>query len=108
MTIHLTDSAAQRVNSMLEKRGHGIGLRLGIRKSGCSGYAYVVDYADEVNDNDTVFDSGGVKVVVDSNSLSMLDGMTLDFVKSNMLNEGFEFHNPNVRESCGCGESVSF
>lgn len=108
MSIELTETAAERVRTMLEKRGHGVGLRLGTRKSGCSGYAYQVDYADEIGDNDTVFESNGVKVVVANDSLQFLDGMQLDYVKNNALNEGFEFNNPNVKDECGCGESVSF
>lgn len=107
MAIQLTESAAQRVQAMLDKRGHGLGLRLGTRKSGCSGFAYVVDYADEIKDDDLVFDSHGVKVVVDEKSLPALEGMEVDYVRSNLLNEGFEFRNPNVKESCGCGESFS-
>lgn len=107
MSIQLTEAAAERVRTMLEKRGEGIGLRLGTRKSGCSGFAYVVDYADAVGDDDQVFESHGVKVVIDSKSMPMLDGMELDYVRQNALNEGFEFNNPNVKDSCGCGESFS-
>ncbi|MAT66080.1 MAG: iron-sulfur cluster assembly protein IscA [Gammaproteobacteria bacterium] len=107
MSIQLTEAAAERVRTMLEKRGEGIGLRLGTRKSGCSGFAYVVDYADEIGDDDQVFECHGVKVVVDSKSMPMLDGMELDYVRQNALNEGFEFNNPNVKDSCGCGESFS-
>lgn len=107
MDIQLTAAAAQRVQTMLGKRGHGLGLRLGTRKSGCSGFAYVVDYADEVGADDVVFECHGVKVVVDNASLPILDGMQIDYVRSNLLNEGFEFRNPNVKDSCGCGESFS-
>lgn len=107
MAVQLTQAAAQRVQSMLDRRGRGLGLRLGTRKSGCSGFAYVVDYADSIEDRDQVFESHGVKVVVDAASLAALDGMEVDYVRSNLLNEGFEFRNPNVRESCGCGESFS-
>ena len=107
MSIQLTEAAAERVRTMLEKRGEGIGLRLGTRKSGCSGFAYVVDYADEVTDDDQIFECHGVKVIVDSKSMPMLDGMELDYVRQNALNEGFEFNNPNVKDSCGCGESFS-
>jgi len=107
MAIQLTESAARHVEKMLAKRGKGIGLRLGTRKSGCSGYAYMVDYADEVGAEDEVFESGGVTVVVDRKSLPMLEGMEIDFVKNNLVNEGFEFRNPNVKDSCGCGESFS-
>ncbi len=107
MAIQLTENAAQHIQRMLEKRGSGIGLRLGTKKSGCSGFAYLVDYADEVSEQDVVFEDHGVKVVVDRASLPRLDGMELDYVKSNILNEGFEFRNPNVKDSCGCGESFS-
>ena len=105
MAVTLTDAAATHVAKMIEKRGHGIGLRIGTRKSGCSGWAYVVDYADDVADEDKVFESHGVKVVVDPESLGRIDGMEVDFVKSSLLNEGFEFRNPNVKNECGCGES---
>ncbi len=107
MAVTLTDAAASHVSSMLAKRGHGIGLRIGTKKSGCTGYAYVVDYADALDDNDQVFTSHGVKVVVDDTSLARIDGMEVDFVKSSLLNEGFEFRNPNVKDECGCGESFS-
>ncbi len=107
MSIRLTESAARHVEKMLQRRGGGLGLRLGTRKSGCSGYAYLVDYADAVGENDEVFESHGVKVVVDRDSLPMLEGMEIDYVRTNLLNEGFEFRNPNVKDSCGCGESFS-
>lgn len=107
MAVQLTEAAARRVRNMLEKRGHGIGLRLGTRKSGCSGFAYVVDYADAIAADDRVYESHGVKVVVAAASLPMLEGMEVDYVRNNLLNEGFEFRNPNVKESCGCGESFS-
>jgi len=107
MSVTLTDAAAVHVNAMLEKRGQGVGLRIGTKKSGCTGYAYVVDYADEVADDDQVFESHGVKVVVNAESLERIDGMEVDFVKSSLLNEGFEFRNPNVKDACGCGESFS-
>lgn len=107
MAVQLTEKAAQRVQTMLAKRGQGIGLRLGTRKSGCSGFAYVVDYADTVADTDSVFVCHGVNVVVDQDSLTQLEGLMVDYVRTNALNEGFEFNNPNVKESCGCGESFS-
>lgn len=107
MPIQLTESAANRVRTMLDKRGRGLGLRLGTRKSGCSGFAYVVDYADEIRADDAVFESHGVKVVVDTASLSALEGMEVDYVRNNALNEGFEFRNPNVKDTCGCGESFN-
>lgn len=107
MAISLTTSAAERVRSYLGRRGHGVGLRLGVRKTGCSGFAYVVDYADEVLDGDIVFDdANGVKVVVDASALDLLDGTEVDFVRDG-LNEAFRFRNPNVSGECGCGESFS-
>lgn len=106
MAITLTDSAARRVRSYLEKRGGGLGLRLGIRKTGCSGFAYEVDYADEAGSEDIVFEQHGVKVVVSRENLSFLDGTEVDFV-SQGLNESFKFHNPNVKDECGCGESFT-
>lgn len=107
MAIELTENAARHVQSMLAKRGSGMGLRVGTRKSGCTGFAYVVDYADEVADDDLMFESHGVKVVISSASLPHLEGMEIDFVRTNLLNEGFEFRNPNVKDMCGCGESFS-
>ena len=107
MSIELTDNAARHVTKMLAQHESGIGLRLATRKSGCSGYAYVVDYAEGIADGDHVFETHGVKVVVDHDSLPMLDGMTIDYVKENALNEGFEFINPNIKDSCGCGESFN-
>ena len=107
MSISLTTSAAERVRSYLQRRGHGVGLRLGVRKTGCSGFAYVVDYADEIRDGDVVFDDAqGVKVVVDAEALGLLDGTEVDFVRDG-LNEAFRFRNPNVSGECGCGESFS-
>jgi iron-sulfur cluster assembly protein len=107
MAVTLTESAARHVAGMLEKRGHGVGLRVGTKKSGCTGFAYDVDYADALGDRDQVFESHGVKVVVDSDSLGRIDGMEIDFVRSSLLNQGFEFRNPNVKDMCGCGESFS-
>lgn len=106
MAISLTDSAAQRVRSHLQARGHGEGLRLGVRKTGCSGFAYVIDYADEVRTEDLIFEDQGVKVFVDPESLPLIDGTQVDFVKQG-LNEAFKFHNPNVTGECGCGESFT-
>jgi len=106
MTISLTESAAERVQGHLERRGHGVGLRLGIKKTGCSGYAYVIDYADSIDPDDVVFDALGVKVVVDSESIKLIDGTQVDFVKEG-INEAFKFRNPNVKGECGCGESFS-
>jgi iron-sulfur cluster assembly protein len=107
MAIQLTEAAASHVREQLDKHGKGQGLRVGTRKSGCTGYAYTVDYADEIGDDDHVFDSHGVRVVTDSESLLLIDGMTIDFVKTNALNQGFEFINPNVKDMCGCGESFN-
>jgi len=106
MAITLTDAAAERVKGFLESRGSGIGLRLGVRTSGCSGMAYVLEFIDELDDTDQVFDCNGVKVIVDPKSMVYLDGTELDF-KRDGLNEGFEFNNPNVKDSCGCGESFT-
>jgi iron-sulfur cluster assembly protein len=108
MAIQLTESARQHVSKMLGQHEGSIGLRLGTRRSGCSGYAYVVDYASAVEADDTVFESGGIKLLVDSASLPHLDGMTINYVKNGLLNEGLEFINPNARSSCGCGESIAF
>ena len=107
MNIQLTENAAQHIRKMLATQDDAIGLRLGTKKSGCTGFAYVVDYADGVNEHDRVFESRGVKLVVDEDSLPLLDGLELDFTSNNLLNQGFEFHNPNVKDTCGCGESFN-
>lgn len=107
MSIQLTQSAAEHVQNMISKRGRGIGLRLATKLSGCSGFSYVVDYADEAEEGDLVFESFGVKVIVNSADLPHLDGMEVDFVRNNVLNQGFEFRNPNVKDMCGCGESFT-
>jgi iron-sulfur cluster assembly protein len=106
MAISLTESAAERVRSRLASRGRGLGLRLAVKTSGCSGYSYVVDYADEVRPDDLVFDTSGVKVYVDPASLAAIDGTRIDLVRQG-LNESFRFENPNVSAECGCGESFS-
>ena len=106
MGITLSDSAADRVKRFLTNRGKGVGLRLGVKTSGCSGMAYVLEFVDEVNSEDQVFDDKGVKVIIDAKSLAYLDGTELDFVKEG-LNEGFKFNNPNVKDECGCGESFT-
>lgn len=106
MSISLTTAAADRVRSFLTRRGHGMGLRLGVKKTGCSGFAYVVNYADDVGANDIVFEESGVKVIVDRESLGFIDGTEVDFVKQG-LNEAFRFRNPNVKGECGCGESFT-
>lgn len=106
MAVSLTESAAERVKSYLTKRGRGVGLRIGVKRTGCSGYAYVIDYADTVDSDDVVFDEGDVKVIVDSKSLGLIDGTEVDFVKEG-LNEAFKFRNPNIKGECGCGESFN-
>ena len=106
MAITLTESAVKHVKNFLESRGKGVGLRLGVKTSGCSGLAYVLEFADAVEESDTVFEDQGVKVIVDPKSLIYLDGTELDFKKVG-LNEGFEFNNPNVKDACGCGESFT-
>jgi iron-sulfur cluster assembly protein len=106
MPITLTAAAADRVRSFMEKRGTGVGLRLGVKTTGCSGMAYVMEYADQVEDDDVVFEDQGVKVLINPKSLVYLDGTELDYAKEG-LNEGFQFNNPNVKDSCGCGESFN-
>ena len=106
MAISLTPAAAERVQKFLVTRGHGLGLKLGVRKTGCSGFAYVINYADQAAAEDLVFEDRGVKVFVDPTSLPLIDGTTVDFVKQG-LNEAFRFHNPNTKGECGCGESFN-
>jgi iron-sulfur cluster assembly protein len=106
MAVTLTEKAAKHVSNYLTKRGKGIGLRLGVRTSGCSGMAYKLEFADAANDEDLVFESHGVKVLVDPKSLPYLDGTELDFAREG-LNEGFKFNNPNIKDQCGCGESFN-
>ena len=106
MAITLTESAAERVKKFLANRGKGCGLRLGVKTSGCSGMAYVLEFADKAEAEDQVFEDKGVKVLVDPKSLIYLDGTELDYGKEG-LNEGFRFNNPNVKDSCGCGESFT-
>ncbi|WP_434359082.1 iron-sulfur cluster assembly protein IscA [Parasalinivibrio latis] len=106
MGISITETAANRVRQFLANRGKGLGLRLGVRTSGCSGMAYVLEFVDELSDEDKVFEDKGVKVIIDSKSLLYLDGTELDFTKEG-LNEGFKFNNPNVKNECGCGESFN-
>jgi len=104
MTIALTPAAARHVKRQLEQRGRGLGLRLGVRTAGCSGMAYVLEFADQLRPEDRTFESEGVTVVIDGKSLVYLDGTELDFVREG-LNEGFKFRNPNEKSTCGCGES---
>jgi iron-sulfur cluster assembly protein len=106
MAITLTEKAAQRVEKYLETRVMGIGLKLAVKTTGCSGMAYVLEFVDQLSGDDQVFESHGVKILVDPKSLIYIDGTELDF-KRDGLNEGFEFHNPNVKDSCGCGESFT-
>ncbi len=106
MAVTLSPAAADRVRSFLASRGHGVGLRLGVKRTGCSGFAYVVNYAEDVGPGDTVFEDRGVKVIVDAGSLELVDGTEVDFVKQG-LNEAFKFRNPKARGECGCGESFS-
>ena len=104
MSITLSDTAAERVRRFLDMRGHGRGLRLAVKKTGCSGFAYMVDLEDEIADDDRVFESNGVSVIVDPRSLSMVEGTHIDFARDG-LNETFTYDNPNVKSLCGCGES---
>ena len=104
MSISLTESAADRVKNFLQKRGKGVGVRLGIKTTGCSGMAYTIEFADEIEESDEVFEVKGVKVIVNPKSLVYLSGTELDFAKEG-LNEGF--NNPNEKERCGCGESFT-
>lgn len=106
MAITLTKSAAARVKDYLARRGGGAGIRLGVKRTGCSGWAYVVDYADHVDGHDLVFEAQDVRVFVDPEHLKLIDGTEVDFVKQG-LNEAFRFRNPNVKGECGCGESFS-
>ena len=106
MSISVTESAARHVGAQLDNRGRGEGIRLGVKTSGCSGLSYVLEYVDDVQVEDRVFESHGIKLFVDPKSLIYLDGTELDLVR-NGLNEGLEFRNPNVAGECGCGESFS-
>ena len=106
MSISLTDSAATHVKNYLEKRGKGVGVRLGIKTTGCSGMAYTIEFADQVEDEDQIFEDKGVKVIINPKSMVYLSGTELDFTREG-LNEGFKFTNPNEKDRCGCGESFS-
>lgn len=106
MAITLTESAATRVKNYLARRGSGLGIRLGVKRTGCSGWAYVVDYADERSGDEVVFENHEVCVFVDPEHLKLIDGTEVDFVKQG-LNESFRFRNPNVKGECGCGESFN-
>jgi iron-sulfur cluster assembly protein len=104
MSITLSPAAAKHVNKYLTKRGKGVGVRLGVKTTGCSGLAYKLEYVDEIAPEDVLFETQGVKLMIDPKSLAYLDGTELDFVREG-LNEGFKFNNPNERDRCGCGES---
>lgn len=106
MSITLTEPAANRVQKYLANRGKGIGLRLGVKTTGCSGMAYTLEFVDEAQPEDVVFESHGIKVLVDPKSLTYIDGTELDFAREG-INEGFKFNNPNVKDECGCGESFT-
>jgi iron-sulfur cluster assembly protein len=106
MAITLTEKAAHRVEKYLESRGKGVGLKLAVKTTGCSGMAYVLEFADEIPSDDHIFESRGIKIMVDPKSLIYIDGTELDFAREG-LNEGFQFNNPNVKDSCGCGESFT-
>ena len=106
MGVTLTESAARHVARYIERRGKGIGLRLGVKTTGCSGMAYKLEYADTLNPDDLQFESHGVTVIIDPKSLPYIEGTELDFVREG-LNEGFKFNNPNVKSECGCGESFN-
>ena len=106
MSITITENAADRVKTFLDNRGSGVGLRVGVKTTGCSGMAYIIEFADNIDKDDTVFEEKGVKIIVDPKCLLYLDGTELDFTKEG-LNEGFKFTNPNEKATCGCGESFS-
>lgn len=106
MAISITETAAKHMARQLADRGHGLGIRVGVKTTGCSGMAYVLEFADKVDVGDQVFEDNGVKIVVDPKSLAYIDGTEMDFVKEG-INEGFEFRNPNAKGECGCGESFS-
>ena len=106
MAVTLTDRAAEHVRRYIEKRGKGVGVRLGVKTTGCSGLAYKLEFADDVQPEDQEFESNGVRVLIDPKSLAYLDGTELDFVREG-LNEGFKFNNPNEKDRCGCGESCN-
>ncbi len=106
MAISMTEAAAERVKKFLDQRGKGIGLRLGVKTMGCSGMGYVIEFADELDETDEVFEEHDVKVIIDAKSLVYLDGTEVDYTKEG-LNEGFKFNNPNEKDACGCGESFT-
>ncbi len=106
MTVRLTERAAAQIRRQLDKRGKGIGLRLGVKKAGCSGYAYVIDFADRIGSRDVVYESQGVKILIQREQLAYLDGVEVDYRREG-LNEAFQFNNPRAKGTCGCGESFT-
>ena len=106
MTITLSKVASERISEYMDNRGHGYGVRVGVRTTGCSGLAYIVEFVDNIEENDTVFVSNNISIVVDAKGLTYLDGTELDYGRDG-LNEGFKFNNPNAKDECGCGESFS-
>lgn len=106
MSVSLTENAARQIQKQLAKRTRGVGLRLGVKKSGCSGFAYILDYADTIEEGDEVFEAFGVKVIVTPQDLAIVNGIQLDYCREG-INEAFKFNNPNVKGTCGCGESFS-
>mgnify|MGYP000861619662 CR=1 FL=1 len=106
MAVTVTEAAARHISKFLSKRGKGVGIRLGVKTTGCSGMAYKLEYADDAAPEDLVFESFGIKVLIDPKSLAYLDGTELDFAREG-LKEGFKFNNPNVKNECGCGESFN-
>lgn len=106
MAVTLTASACAQVKTQLNKRGKGLGLRLGVRESGCSGYSYIIDFADEMLEGDAAYEFGEIKVIVNEKDMNYLNGMELDFAREG-INSAFKFNNPNVKDACGCGESFT-
>ncbi|MCH9698034.1 MAG: iron-sulfur cluster assembly accessory protein [Gammaproteobacteria bacterium] len=106
MSVSLTDRAINQLKTQLDKRGKGLGMRLGVKKSGCSGFAYVIDFADQISPEDQVFDNNGVKVIINQSDLEFLNGIELDYTREG-ISEAFRFNNPNVKAMCGCGESFT-
>jgi len=106
MSISLTEKAAKQIAKQITKRGHGLGLRLGVKQAGCSGFTYVVDYADELAEGEQVFEEHGVKIVVKDSDLSLLEGVQVDYTREG-INEAFRFNNPKATGTCGCGESFT-
>ncbi|NJD08783.1 MAG: iron-sulfur cluster assembly accessory protein [Methylococcaceae bacterium] len=106
MSITVTEAAAEQIAKQLQRRGHGLGLRLGVKKSGCSGLSYLIDYVDSVGESDAVFEQRGVTLVIDKAHLAALEGVEVDYRREG-IGEAFRFTNPNAKASCGCGESFS-